>query len=360
MLSAGKDSTALLLALHRIGRKDVVCVTYKADYREPEAALASAFARERGFRHITVSPDPKREFDAYVSFLRATPHLTLDFALPAALVVVAACAEHGAMVLDGSGNDKYMHYSPTRREQLLRAISLPSRLGGVGWGAAWLPELGQRTTYVASSTGMYASERWFPGTKLSAKVISQLTGSAEAAHSFAGSLDRELSGRHIVDAVTVAKGRYSDYSGGMEKTRITADHLCLDTAFPFCDRPLIDYYFNLPNGQRFNDQTSEAKLAFKQWLAQQPLKSEYFSIKASYRYNMAAMFQANYDAIVEMMVQSGNIDFTPALHRLFSSARYDYFRAQQAYLIFSFIVWADAHGFALKGCPTDRGVLASS
>ena len=59
MLSAGKDSTALLLALQRIGRKDVLCVTYDADYREPEAELAGAFAREMGFRHLTVSPDPK-------------------------------------------------------------------------------------------------------------------------------------------------------------------------------------------------------------------------------------------------------------------------------------------------------------
>ena len=42
----------------------------------------------------------------------ATPHLTLDFALPAALTVVAACTDHGDMVLDGSGNDKYMDFRP--------------------------------------------------------------------------------------------------------------------------------------------------------------------------------------------------------------------------------------------------------
>ena len=235
LLSAGKDSTAVLLALQRIGRKDVLCVTYDAGYREQEAASASAFAREMGFRHVTVSADPRREFEAYVSFLRSTPHLTLDFALPAALVSVAACAEHGAMVLDGSANDKYMHYSPTRRERFLRAISLPSRLGGLGWGTS-LPGLGQRAAYVASSAGMYANERWFPGTKLSAKLIRELTGSAGAAQAFARSLDLSLRDCHIVDAVTVAKARYSDYSGGMEKTRIAAEHFGLSAAFPFCDK----------------------------------------------------------------------------------------------------------------------------
>jgi hypothetical protein len=206
---------------------------------------------------------------------------------------------------------------------------------------------------------MYANERWFPGTKLSAELIDQLTGSAKAAHSFARSLDLTLRGRHIVDAVTVAKGRYSDYSGGMEKTRIAVEHFGLGAAFPFCDNGLIEYYFNLPHAQRFNDRTLEAKLAFKRWLAQQPIKSEYFSTKASYRYNMAAMFEHNHDAMVELMTRSDNIDFTPSLRQLFANARHDYFRAQQAYLIFSLIVWADSHGLVLKDGASDRVPVAS-
>jgi Asparagine synthase len=263
-------------------------------------------------------------------------------------------------VLDGLGNDKYMHFSPSRRERLLRAISLPSRFGGLGWGAASLPGLGQRATYVASSAAMYANEQWFPGTKLPAKLIHQLTGSVEAAHAFARSLDLSLRGCHIVDAVTVAKARYSGYSGAMEKTRLAAEHFGLSAAYPFCDNELIDYYFNLPNALRFDDQTFEAKIAFKRWLNQHPIKSEYFSIKGSFRYNMAAMFRENYQTIVDMMISSDNIDFTPSLHRLFRSARYNYFRAQQAYLIFSLIVWADSHGFTLKGEATDGGLLPSS
>ena len=361
LLSAGKDSTALLLALQRIGRKDVLCVTYDAGYQEQEAAPASSFARAMGFRHVTVSADPMREFDAYLSFLRSTPHLTLDFALPAALVSVAACAEHGAMVLDGLGNDKYMHCSPSRRERLLRAISLPSRLGGFGWGAAAsLPGLGQRATYVASSAAMYANERWFPGTKLSATLIDQLTGSAEAAHAFARSLDLALRRHHIIDAVTVAKARYSDYSGAMEKTRLAAQHFGLSAAYPFCDNGLIDYYFNLPDADRFDKQTLESKLAFKRWLNQQSVKSNYFSIKGSFRYNMASMFLDNYQIVIDMMKHSANIDFTPSLQRLVERARYDYFRAQQLFLIFSLTVWADSHGFLLKGAPTNRYLLASS
>jgi hypothetical protein len=205
---------------------------------------------------------------------------------------------------------------------------------------------------------MYANERWFPGTKLSAKLIDQLTGSAGAAHAFARALDLSLRGCHIIDAVTVAKARYSDFSGAMEKTRVAAEHLGLSAAYPFCDDGLIDYYFNLPNAQRFDDQTLEAKIAFKRWLAQQPIKSAYFSIKGSFRYNMTAMFQDNYQAVMDMMTHSDNIDFTPSLRRLFESARHDYFRAQQAYLIFSLTVWADVHGFALRGKATNGGLLA--
>lgn len=360
LLSAGKDSMAVLFALQRIGRKDVLCVTYDAGYREQEAAPASAFAREMGFRHVTVRADPKSEFDAYLSFLRSTPHLTLDFSLPAALVSVAACADRGAMVVDGLGNDKYMHFSPSRRERLLRAISLPSRLGGLGWGAASLPGLNPRATYVASSAGMYANERWFPGTKLPAKLIRQLTGSAEAARAFARSLDLSLRDCHIVDAVTVAKARYSDYSGAMEKSRLAAEHLGLPVGFPFCDNELIDFYFNLPNTLRFNEDTLETKISFKRWLREQPIRSEYFAIKGSFRYNMAAMFRENYQAIIDMMTRSSSVDFTPSLCQLFNSSRHDYFRAQQAYLIFSLAVWSDYHGFTLGGNRTSNGLSASS
>ena len=356
LLSAGKDSTALLLALRRIGRQDVLCVTYDAGYQEQEAAPARALASGMGFRHVTVPADPRREFDTYVSFLRSTPHLTLDFALPAALMSVAACAEHGGMVVEGSGNDKYMHFSPSRRERLLRATSLPSRLNGLGWGAAPLPWLGQRATYVASSAAMYANERWFPGSKLSAKLINQLTGSAEAAHAFARSLDLSLRGCHIVDAVTAAKARYNSYSATVEKMHLAAEHWSLSAAFPFCDNDLMDYYFNLPNQLRFDGRTLKTKIAFRRWLDEQPANSKYFTAKGSFRYNMAAMFQENHPAIVDIMHRSDNVDFTPSLHALFESARHDYFRAQQAYLIFSLIVWADAHGFSLNGGSHDQAM----
>jgi hypothetical protein len=279
----------------------------------------------------------------------------LDFALPAALVSVAACAEHGAMVLDGLGNDKFMHFSPSRRGRLLRAISLPSRLGGLGWGRS-LPGLGQRAAYVASSAVMYANERWFPGTKLPAKLIRQSTGSAEAARAFARSLDLSLRGCQIIDAVTVAKARYSDYSGAMEKTRLAAERLGLSAGFPFCDHELINYYFNLRNDLRFNDQTFETKLAFKRWLSQQNVNSEYFTTKGSFRYNMAALFRDNYSPIMDMMKRSSNIEFTPSLRRVFERARHDYFSAQQAYLIFSLTVWADFHRFTLNGNATDHGL----
>jgi hypothetical protein len=360
LLSAGKDSTALLLALQRLGRKDVLCVTYDACYQEQEAAPASAFARERGFRHITISANPRSEFDTYLAFLRSTPHLTLDFALPATLMSVAACAEHGAMVLDGSGNDKYMHYSPSRRERLLRAISLPSRLGGLGWGTTPLPGLGEGAVYVASSATMYANERWFPGTRLSAELIRQLTGSAKAARAFARSLDLSLRGCHLVDAATVAKARYSTHSNTIEKTRLAAEHSAVRAIYPFCDDELIAYYFNLPNALRFDARTFETKLAFKQWLNQQPIRSEYFTTKGSFRYNMAALFRDNYQGMVDMMVKSDNIDFTPSLRRLFKSACHNYFRAQQAYLIFSLTVWADLHGFSFKREATNEGLLRSS
>jgi asparagine synthetase B (glutamine-hydrolysing) len=360
LLSAGKDSTALLLALRRIGRKDVLCVTYDARYREQEAAPASALARDMGFRHVTVSADPRREFDAYMSFLRNAPHLTLDFSLPGALVSVAACGERGDMVLDGLGNDKYMHCSPSRRERLLRAISIPSRLRGLGWGAASPPGLGQRATYVASSAAMYASERWFPGTKLSAKLINHVTGSAETAQAFARSLDLSLRDCHIVDAVTVAKACYSDFSGAMEKTRCAAEHFGMSVTYPFCDSELIEYYFNLPKVLRLNEQTLETKIAFKRWLREQQIKSEYFTTKGSFRYNMATMFEENYQTIVNIVAKSQNIEFMPSLRRLFKNACHDYVRAQQAYLIFSLIAWADFHGFTLAGSATNRGLPTSN
>jgi hypothetical protein len=284
----------------------------------------------------------------------------LDFALPAVLVSVAACAEHGAMVLDGSANDKYMHYSPSRRDRFLRAISVPSRFGGLGWGAAWLPGLSERATYVASSAGMYANERWFPGIRLSARLIRQLTGSADAAQAFARSLDLALRDCHVVDAVTMAKARYSDYSGGMEKTRLAAEQWGLSAAYPFCDNELIEYYFNLPNGLRFDEQTFEAKIAFKEWLRHQSVRSQYFEVKGSFRYDLSAMFRENYQAVIDMMINSRNVEFTPKMHRIFERARYGYFSAQQAYLIFSLTVWADFHGFTLDGAETQNSLSPSS
>ena len=99
---------------------------------------------------------------------------------------------HGTMMLDGSGNDKYMHYSPTRRERLLRAISLPSRLGGLGLGRRLVaPIWVNGVPMLPRAPGMYANERWFPGTKLSAELIRPVDGLGKG-----GAFVRTLTGSH--------------------------------------------------------------------------------------------------------------------------------------------------------------------
>ena len=262
MLSSGKDSSAVALALAEAGRAGFPCVTFRDDEGDEEYRHARALCRRLGLCHEVVDLPlvPERIEAILTEFWSRSPLPCGDFAQIAYAICVATIGAPGGAVLDGSGNDAYMGYLPGRGERLQWRFALGSGVLSRFLAARLPPDSGWNyflrsraaSTLPGRTLRPVDTRRFYPGS-VDTGPAWQRIGDEWAHLDLIGFRNSPV--EHHVDQAEIAlKIRLAAESGGRE------------VALPYCDRELIDYVFHLPESSRFDRRTFTNKLLLREML----------------------------------------------------------------------------------------------
>lgn len=120
LLSEGKDSTPLARALANCGIR-ARCVTF-ATPESQTAEFTSSIAKKYGHEHLLVDVD-KLQLEPLLTVFRDLSFPTVDFgALGYAYLVAEGLTNSSTVVIDGSGNDRYMGPAVSPREHHLHTV----------------------------------------------------------------------------------------------------------------------------------------------------------------------------------------------------------------------------------------------
>ena len=262
MLSSGKDSPAVALALAEGGFTHVPCVTYTSGPDDPEPPVAADVCRRLGLEHeiVEMPTDPDEIAEGLVAFFEASPRPGVDLSqLPYVFATRATSSREGA-VLDGGGNDSYMGYPVTGHD----LTKLRYRIRG-----RRLADVVKRVVPVDSPFNYLArsrAEATLPGRTLRYTHSRRLYARAVDTSGFWYEVSRET--RHLddMDLFGDVQERHTGPGGSMQKQRLAANAIGMGSILPWCDDDVADYYFNLPEPDRYDRTSGKNKILLRKML----------------------------------------------------------------------------------------------
>ena len=264
MLSSGKDSVALALALADNGHVQVPCLTFKSGPGDSEHVYAAEVCDRLGLEHHTVDmpSDPAKVEAAMLRFFERSPIPSADPAtIPYVMVAEMAGLDRGGAI-DGSGNDGYMGYLPSSHDRIKHSLRIRNRrLAEIT--TKLVPHDSPLNYFARSRTGTFLPLRMFRE-----RETRNLYGGAVDTESFWYDTDDDAGGLDLVDFIGVSATRHTDNALSNPKVYLVARSRGLDPLLPFCDAELADYYFNLPEENRFDLSARTNKTLLRQLLAE--------------------------------------------------------------------------------------------
>lgn len=263
MLSSGKDSTAVALALAECGRRDVEAVTFSSGNTDPEPPVAAANCARLGLEHriVEMPSDPAIVSASLVRFFEASPRVGGDLSqIPYALTAAVIGMRPGDAMLDGGGNDTYMGLLAGRHQESKARFRIrgrrPAQL------AAKLTRVDSPVNYLARTR----AEAVLSGRTLRPHEYRLLYPAAVDTWPEWRAESSRTKRLDLVDLWGSIKLRNSDAGGSMLKQRLAATSIGMTAGLPFCDHELADYYFNLAEPYRFDRKTGTNKVLFRAML----------------------------------------------------------------------------------------------
>lgn len=261
MLSSGKDSTALALAIAELGRTDIPCVTFAAGPDDPEVGRAAETCRLLGLRHEVVTM-PARDTAARAlrSFFASTAVPSSDLALVPYALAMARVGERGAVVLDGTGNDLYFGSVEDRSQATKRLLRVRGRR---------LADALTRIVPVDSPANYLLRSRVaapFPGRMMRHAETRSIYPDAVDTHAFLYQMSRMMRENPTTDLLARTRDRYNPQSAPVLKLHLAATAVGMIPAMPFCDRALADYCFHLPEPWRVDRAAGTNKVLLRHML----------------------------------------------------------------------------------------------
>lgn len=249
MMSSGKDSVALALAIREAGLDEVRAVTFESD-TGGEGADAARFAGQLGIEHriVTLPSDAERVEQLLI---RCFERSTIPCGDPTLIPFVLAASEidhrAGERIVDGLGNDAWMGYVPS-----------PTETRGAARSDRWFARLRPLRGYfgpespVSAALKNRAEWNFFGGRWLrhadSSAFYPQAVDTGKALAATCNSLDA----LDDVDFRSLVRGRHADHNAMIQKARVAGETFGTTPSFPFFDQDLADYYFHLPESDRFD------------------------------------------------------------------------------------------------------------
>lgn len=262
MLSSGKDSVSLALALAELGYTDIPCVTYSSGEDDPEAVVSADVCRRLGLSHqIVAMPEDERIVrEVLIDFFTESTRPGTDLAQVPYVFAVAAAAVAAGTVFDGDGNDSYMGYLvsgsfKTKMRYRIRGRAVAEFI------KTHIP-VDSPLNYLARSR----PEVGLPGRTMRPHEIRAVMPEAVDTSQYWSDLDaqtHEMSPLELFACVTV---RHVLPGASLKKHILAADALGYQYSVPWSDRGIADYYFNLPEADRFDAKAGVNKILLRSML----------------------------------------------------------------------------------------------
>ena len=263
MLSSGKDSVALALACREAGRADVRTVTF-TDGEQGEAKDAAELANRIGLEHrVVVLPDNPAVIERIVLryFEHATEPCGDPTLIPYLLAVASMEMQSGEWLIDGLNNDSWAGYAPTAAE--VRGSRISDRY------LAWLrPLRGLVSPESPLSAALKTRAEWhfFGGRWLRHSDTRRFFDRSIDTHRSWQSVSRSLHELDDFDFRAEVRGRNADQNAMIVKAYVSGECFDVRASFPFTDEKLSNYYFNLPEPDRFSRATLTNKTLLRRML----------------------------------------------------------------------------------------------
>lgn len=264
MLSSGKDSTSLAIALAAGGHTDVECYTFTSRPTDTEHVFAAGTCTRLGLQHHTVSmpENPTTTRAALLKFFERAPLPSADPAtIPYAIITHMVGLESGG-IMDGCGNDGYMGYLPSGHIRMRNNLRIRNR--SVARLIQNMIQLDSRANYFTRSK----AAAFIPGRMFRDRETRRFYADAQNTEDFWYKESRSAAELDLVDFVAATEVRHTDPARSNNKVHLAAHASGLTAILPFCDEPIADYCFNLPEADRFDRSGWTSKLLLRQHLAQ--------------------------------------------------------------------------------------------
>jgi len=264
MLSSGKDSVALALALADGGHTGVQCVTFKSGPDDTEHVYAANLCERLGLEHHTVQmpDDPATTKATLLHFFVNSPLPSADQGtIPGAIVAHTARLDHGG-IIDGAGNDPYMGYVISNRGRIKRSFRMRNR---------YLARVTTNLTRHDSPINYFARSEaatLLPGRMFRDRETRSFYSNAVETENFWYTLSRDASDLESIDFMGLTLIRHTEAARSNPRTFLVARASGLEPLFPFCDEGIADYYFNLPEVSRFDRSARTNKVLLRNLLAE--------------------------------------------------------------------------------------------
>ena len=262
MLSSGKDSVSVAVALAEGGHTDIPCITYKPSPENEEDVLAAGVCRRLGLTHRTLDlpTDTSAVEKRLVAFFEGSPRPCADLVqIPYALAVVDSGLMSGA-VFDGSGNDAYMGYVPgsgfrTKQRYRVRSQSVARLIESIVPVDSPINYL----TRSRLSSGLPCRTLRFADTK---KFYADALDTEPWWHQ----MDEEVADLDSIDLMSSVMTIYEDQAAVHLKAYVAAAAFGLEAKLPFTDPEIVDYFFNLPTPNKLDPDSGETKILLREML----------------------------------------------------------------------------------------------
>jgi hypothetical protein len=251
MLSSGKDSPGVALALAEGGFTGVRCVTFRSGDGDSEAPIAASICRRLGLDHqiVDIPTDPDVIARQLTTFFERAPVPGVDLSqIPYICATMSVDDPQGA-VLDGGGNDSYMNYlrpPHARRKHRYRVRPRP-----VARAVRRVSPIESPFNYLTRSR----TEIGFSGRLPRQRHVDRLYGPSHDVAGWWESLSSATASMDAADEFDVVLRRHVHPAQMLLKQKLAAEAIGVDALLPWCDDDVADYYFNLPQADRYKGGT---------------------------------------------------------------------------------------------------------
>jgi asparagine synthase (glutamine-hydrolysing) len=259
--SAGKDSNTILLSLNEANYKDVTLVTHQSNGKSDESKISKKIADRLGYEHkILFEPEILTSVhkNSFENYFKNIPFPVMDVVSLAYPIYDTQIDFTNSNIIDGMGNDVFIGHIPSKKEYIFAnyfsKLSFLKPIANKIKSENYLHILG------------YDKIEWVG-------LIGFMDDDASNIYEYFISPDQywkttqiESSNLNYLDLRAKIRGGIIDQEIFMRKVRNFGDINNSNVIFPWTDKSVAEYFYNLDNKYLFDDKLLKNKLILRQIL----------------------------------------------------------------------------------------------